>query len=173
MSCADTATVSQQAWIAPRGAYMGSKQPDWRVPMAGLKLTCLDCGQVNRTPPERAEAAKCATCGAMLLPSKVTEVDLATLRKAARNDDIPLVADFWAPWCGPCKMMAPQFADAARQVKGRARLVKLNTEEHPKAGSAYGIRGIPTMIAFKGGREIKRQSGALQAAQIVGWIPQA
>ena len=138
--------------------------------MAGLKLTCLDCGQVNRVPKERLDAAKCGTCGAMLAPGKARDVDLTTLQKAARNDELPLVVDFWAPWCGPCRMMAPQFSQAAGQTKGRARFVKLNTEENPQAGALYGIRGIPTMIAFRDGRETKRQSGALQAAQIVDWV---
>lgn len=139
--------------------------------MSGLKLTCLHCGQVNRAPADRLDAAKCATCGAKLVNDTVTEIDLATLQKAARNDDLPLVVDFWAPWCGPCKMMAPQFAQAAGQAKGKARLVKLNTENDPAAGQAYGIRGIPTMVAFKSGKEVKRQSGAMQTAQIMAWLP--
>ncbi len=139
--------------------------------MAGLKLTCLDCGQLNRVPRERLGEAKCGTCGAKLAGGKVTELDFAMMQKAARNDDLPLVVDFWAPWCGPCRMMAPQFSQAAAQLSGKARLVKLNTEEHPQAGAKYAIRGIPTMIAFKGGREVKRQAGAVQASQIVGWVP--
>lgn len=139
--------------------------------MAGKKLTCLDCGQINRVPEEKLGAgAKCGTCGAPLLRSKVVEVDPAILAKAARNDDLPLVADFWAPWCGPCKMMAPEFSKAAQTLGGKARLVKLNTEDHPAAGAKYNIRGIPTMVEFSGGRESKRQSGALKEAQIVGWV---
>jgi thioredoxin 2 len=135
------------------------------------KVTCLECGQVNRVPAERLGAgAKCGTCGARLITGKVAEVDLATLQKAARNDDLPLVVDFWAPWCGPCRMMAPEFSKAAQELAGQARLVKLNTEDHPKAGAAYGIRGIPTMAGFAGGREKARQSGAMPAAQIVNWI---
>ncbi|MEC3861931.1 thioredoxin TrxC [Mesobacterium sp. TK19101] len=136
--------------------------------MSGSKLTCLSCGQVNRVPSDKLDAGpKCGTCGAALMPGKAMEIDLATLQKAARSDDIPLVVDFWAPWCGPCRMMAPEFSKAAGELKGRVRLAKLNTEDQPAAGQAYGIRGIPTMIRFKGGREAARQSGAMPAAKIV------
>lgn len=138
--------------------------------MPGLKLTCLSCGQVNRVPRDRLGAAKCGTCGAKLAGGKATEVDVATMEKAARIDDLPLVVDFWAPWCGPCRMMAPQFSQAAEQLVAKARLVRLNTENYPRATAKYAIRGIPTMIAFKGGREVKRHAGALQASQIVGWV---
>jgi len=139
--------------------------------MTGKKLTCLECGQVNRVPEDKLTAGpKCGTCGARLMGGKVAEVDLSTLQKAARNDDVPLVVDFWAPWCGPCRMMAPEFSKAAQELQGQARLVKLNTEDHPQAGTKYGIRGIPTMAAFKGGRETKRQSGAMPAKAIVDWV---
>ena len=139
--------------------------------MAARKLTCLECGQLNRVPEDRLRAgAICGTCGAQLLPGKAVEVDPAILEKAARNDDLPLVADFWAPWCGPCRMMAPEFTKAAKTLIGEARLVKLNTEDHQSAGAKYGIRGIPTMVAFAKGREAKRQSGAMQENQIVSWI---
>ncbi|MGE4327601.1 MAG: thioredoxin TrxC [Pseudodonghicola sp.] len=139
--------------------------------MAGKKLTCLECGQLNRVPEDKLMAgAKCGTCGAALLPSKPVEVDPAMLAKAAQNDDLPLVADFWAPWCGPCRMMAPEFTKAAATLQGKVRLVKLNTEDHQAAGMKYGIRGIPTMVEFSGGREVKRQSGAMQERQILSWI---
>lgn len=137
------------------------------------KMICFECGQANRVPDERLSAGpKCGTCGARLLEGKARDIDEDTLSKAIRTDDLPLVVDFWAPWCGPCRTMAPEFSKAAESLKGRARLVKLNTEAHPNAARRFGIRGIPTMIAFRGGREAGRQSGALPAAQIEAFAAQ-
>ncbi|SHG81466.1 thioredoxin domain-containing protein [Marivita hallyeonensis] len=139
--------------------------------MTGKKLTCLDCGQTNRVPEDRLNAGpKCGTCGTALMPGKAIEVDWTTLQKAARTDDVPLIVDFWAPWCGPCRMMGPEFSKAADTLKSRARLVKLNTQDFPQSGQTYGIRGIPTMIRFEQGREDARQSGAMRAEQIVNWV---
>ena len=139
--------------------------------MPDVKLACRSCGQGNRVPGEKLGAnPKCGTCGADLVPGKPVEVSLEVLQKAARMDELPLVADFWAAWCGPCRMMAPEFAKAAAELKGRARFVKLDTEAYPAAGGKYGIRGIPLLIRFEGGREAARQAGAVVAPAIVGWV---
>lgn len=137
--------------------------------MATKKITCLDCGQVNRVPGERLSAAKCGTCGAKLMGGKVKEIDFKTLQKAARTDDVPLVVDIWAPWCGPCRMMGPEFARAAQALSGEARLVKINSEAEPAVSTRYAVRGIPTLLRFQGGRETKRQAGAIRAPQIIDW----
>lgn len=139
--------------------------------MSGKKLTCLDCGQLNRVPYDKLTAApKCGSCGAGLMSRKVADVDLAMLQKASRNDDVPIVVDFWAPWCGPCRQMAPQFQAAAEELNGQVRLVKLNTEAHPNAGAKFRIRGIPTMAAFTNGKERARQSGAVSKSAILKWV---
>ena len=139
--------------------------------MADLKkVTCFECGQVNRAPADRIAGAKCGSCGSKLASPKAIDVDFATLQKAARNDEVPLVVDFWAPWCGPCRQMAPEYSKAAQAVNGDVRLVKLNTEDYPAASRKYGIRGIPTMIGFKKGKEVKRQAGAMPGSQIVSWV---
>ena len=138
--------------------------------MEAVKLACLSCGQGNRVPAERLGAGpKCGTCGAALLPAKPVEVTWDVLQKAVRLDGLPLVVDFWAAWCGPCRAMAPEFAKAAAQMAGRARFAKLDTEAFPQAGGRYGIRGIPLLIRFERGREAARQAGAMPAAGIVAW----
>ena len=135
-----------------------------------LKLACLACGQGNRIPEEKlGKGAKCGACGVPLVSDQPVEISLATLKKAIRVDDLPIIVDFWAEWCGPCRMMAPEFAKAAKTLKGRARLAKLDTEAYQQAGGQYGIRGIPLIVGFRGGREIKRQSGVMPAENIVAW----
>lgn len=136
--------------------------------MSAKKLVCLSCAQTNRVPQEKLESApKCGTCGAPLMPGKPVAVDLATLTKAAKTDEVALMVDFWAPWCGPCRTMAPEFEKAAASMKGRMRLAKIDTQAHPQASSRWNIRGIPALLVFRNGREIAREAGARPAADII------
>ncbi len=136
-----------------------------------MKLTCLACGAVNRVPSDKLGAGpKCGTCGEKLNDAKVHEIDAGVLAKASKSDDLPLLVDFWAPWCGPCRMMAPEFSKAAQALGPDARLVKINTEDHPKVSARNNIRGIPTMILYQNGREVARQSGAVPARAIEDFV---
>jgi thioredoxin 2 len=136
-----------------------------------VKLACTTCGQMNRVPLAKlAEGPKCGSCGDALADGRVHELDARVHDKATRGDEMPLVVDYWAPWCGPCRMMAPEFAKAAATLKGRARLVKLNTEDHPEIASRTRIQGIPALVLYVKGREVARLAGARPAADIVGFV---
>ncbi|MCX7960691.1 MAG: thioredoxin TrxC [Burkholderiales bacterium] len=136
-----------------------------------LRVACPACLTTNRVRASRAaEGPKCGRCGAPLLDGSVREADAATLDALVERTDLPVVADFWAPWCGPCRAMAPMFAEAARRLASRARFVKVNTDEHPALAARYGIRAVPTLILFRDGREAKRQAGAMDAGSLVRWI---
>jgi thioredoxin 2 len=139
----------------------------------GIHLVCPDCSAVNRIPASRlTDAPKCGQCHAPLFRAKPLELNDANFRRQIERSDIPVVVDFWAAWCGPCQMMAPEFAAAARELEPAVRLAKLDTEAAPAIASEFGIRSIPTLMLFKGGREIARQSGALRRADIVRWVRQ-
>ncbi|MCF6305159.1 MAG: thioredoxin TrxC [Rhodobacteraceae bacterium] len=139
--------------------------------MPSINLTCLTCGTVNRLPTDRTgQKPKCGTCGKPVNTPKVTEIDFKMLTKASKRDQLPLIVDFWAPWCGPCRMMAPEFAKAATDLGTAVRFAKINTEDEPAASQRHNIRGIPSMIMFKNGKEIARQSGAMRSDQIKAWV---
>ncbi len=138
-----------------------------------IQIVCPVCSKLNRVPqPRLAEGASCGACHKSLFPAKPLSLDGSSLRRHIKKNDIPLVVDFWAPWCGPCKMMAPAFEQAAQQLGPTVRLAKLNTDEHPGAAAPYNIRGIPTLILFKRGNEVDRSSGAMNLSQLTGWIGQ-
>jgi thioredoxin 2 len=142
--------------------------------MSKLRLTCTACGQTNQFATERMEKGpKCAVCGHPLTEGKVAALDLKTLEKAARGDDLPLLVDFWAPWCGPCRAMAPEFSRAAQILAPHVRLAKIDTQSNPDAAIRYQIRGIPAFILFHKGREVKRFAGARPAADLVALVQAA
>jgi len=131
-------------------------------------VSCAHCGAVNRLPAARlADNPDCGRCHRPLLDGGVIELDDRNFDAFVRQTTLPVLVDFWAPWCGPCRQMAPQFQAAAQQLKGRAILAKVNSDDSPETSTKFGIRSIPTLVRLQGGVEQRRQSGALPAAQIV------
>ena len=136
-----------------------------------IHIVCPACARVNRLPADRLTAGpKCGKCKGLLFEGKPLELTGATFEKHISRSDIPVVVDFWAAWCGPCKMMAPAFAQAAAQMEPRVRFAKLNTEQAQAVAGQYGIMSIPTLVIFREAREIVRQSGALDINRLISWV---
>ncbi len=136
-------------------------------------VVCPHCAATNRLPEGRpASAAKCGKCGAALFEGHPADVSGEIFTRQIERSTIPVLVDVWAPWCAPCRMMAPAFAAAAAELEPQVRLVKLNSDVEQAVAAQLGISGIPTLLLFRGGREVARQSGAMSASQIVQWTKQ-
>lgn len=135
------------------------------------RVVCTGCGSTNRLPLERgARDAKCGTCRAPLFSGRPSDVGGNAFDRQVGNSTVPVVVDVWAPWCGPCRAMAPEFEKAAQSLEPRARFIKLNSDNEQHIAARLGIRSIPTMLLFREGKEVGRISGAMSAEQIGRWL---
>ena len=139
--------------------------------MSTYHVVCPNCHVVNTLPGDRLQDnPRCGKCKNDVFTAHPLELNGSNFEHHISKSDIPVLVDFWAPWCGPCRTMAPAFEEAASILEPQVRLAKLNTEEEQLIGSRYGIRSIPTMILFRKGDEIARQSGAMMTGDIVSWV---
>ncbi len=136
-----------------------------------VNVVCPGCHATVRVPAARwSERPRCPRCATTVLGGDPAELEEADFERHLARSEVPLVVDFWAPWCGPCRTMGPQFAAAARQVPKPVQFAKMNIDANPGVAERLGVRSIPTTVLFAGGREVARQTGARAAGDIVAWI---
>ena len=136
-----------------------------------MQVVCLSCAVINRFPASKIEdLPHCGRCKMPIFTGEPMVLNAALLARLQKHDQLPLLVDFWAPWCGPCRQMAPAFARAARQLEPSIRLAKINTEDEPDLAARFNIRSIPTLILFNKGRELARQPGAMGLNDIIHWV---
>jgi thioredoxin 2 len=134
-------------------------------------VVCPHCHSPNRLPADRlGDGGNCGKCKSPLFRGEPLELDAASFDSHVGRSDVPVLVDFWAPWCGPCRALAPAFAAAAGELEPEFRLAKVNTEEEQQLAARFGIRSIPTLILFRNGRELARQSGAMDAGNLMRWV---
>jgi thioredoxin 2 len=142
--------------------------------MNPLHLVCPHCNATNRVPSDKLQAElNCGKCHQPLLAAHPDNLGEAAFNAQLAKSDLPMVVDFWAPWCGPCRTMAPAYEKVSQDMQGKARFVKVNTEDEQGLAAKYNIRSIPTLAVFAGGREIARQPGAMSAPDLARWVSAA
>ncbi|MCL4745866.1 MAG: thioredoxin TrxC [Burkholderiaceae bacterium] len=143
---------------------------DAQTTVSQTNVVCPHCHTTNRVPEGRLSEGLCGRCGKALFDAHPVALTGADFDRHIAKSELPVVVDFWAPWCGPCRTMAPVFERAAKELEPRFRFVKVNTDEEQELAARHGIRGIPTLAIFRNGVEVARLSGAMDATRFMAWV---